>query len=68
MYQSLTGDQIVPQELLWKDTPYNKKWDFDYLVEVIDWDRNINPNFALNLFMEPIGQFVQQIYPVLTRH
>ena len=24
MYQSLTGDQIVPEELLWKDTPKKK--------------------------------------------
>lgn len=53
MYQSLTGDSIVPEELLWKDTPADKKGDFDYLVDVIDWDLNVDPNFAQKHFMRP---------------
>jgi len=53
MYQSLTGDQIVPEELLWKDTPEDKKGDFDYLVEIIDWQANVDPNFAQKHFMRP---------------
>lgn len=53
MYQSLTGDQIVPEELLWKDTPEENKGDFDYLVDVIDWELNVDPNFAQRHFMRP---------------
>jgi hypothetical protein len=53
MYQSLTGDQIVPEELLWKDTPADRKGDFDYLIEVINWDLNVDPEFAKNHFMRP---------------
>lgn len=53
MYQSLTGDSIVPQELLWKDTPKNKIGDFDYLIDVIDWKLNVDPNFAKKHFMRP---------------
>lgn len=53
MYQSLTGDQIVSDELLWKDTPADRKGDFDYLLDVIDWDLNVDPNFAANHFMRP---------------
>ena len=53
MYQSLTGDAIVPQELLWKDTPKNKRGDFDYLIDVIDWKLNVDPNFAKKHFMRP---------------
>ncbi len=54
MYQSLTGDQIVPEELLWKDTPGERKGDVDYLVEVIDWEMNTDPNFAAKRFMRPL--------------
>lgn len=54
MYQSLTGDQIVPEELLWKDTPKESKGDFDYLVEVIDWELNVDPEFARKHFMRPV--------------
>jgi len=53
MYQSLTGDQVVPKELLWKDTPENRMDDVDWLLEVIDWDLNLDPNFAENRFMRP---------------
>ena len=53
MYQSLTGDQIVSEELLWKDTPGDKKGDFDYFVDVIDWELNVDPNFAQKHFMRP---------------
>jgi len=53
MYQSLVGDQIVPEELLWKDTPPDKVGDFDYLVEVLDWEKNVDPEFAKHRFMRP---------------
>jgi len=53
MYQSLTGDQIVPKELLWKDTPEDKIGDLDHLIAVLDWDLNVDPNFAQNRFMAP---------------
>ena len=53
MYQSLTGDQIVPKELLWKDTPTEKLDDHEYLLEVIDWELNVDPNFKENRFMQP---------------
>jgi len=53
MYQSLVGDQIVPEELLWKDTPKDKMNDFDHLIEVIDWELNVDPNFGANRFMLP---------------
>jgi hypothetical protein len=54
MYQSLTGDQIVSEDLLWKDTPPDHKGDFDYLVDVIDWDMNVDPEFGKKRFMRPI--------------
>lgn len=53
MYQSLTGDSIVPSQLLWKDTPKNRMNDVEWLMEVIDWDLNVDPNFRENHFMAP---------------
>ncbi len=53
MFQSLTGDQIVPPELLWKDIPEDRIDDFDYLVDILDWQLNLDPNFAANRFMRP---------------
>ena len=55
MYQSvLYGGQCVPEELLWKDCPENEKGSYDYLMEVIDWEKNTDPDFSKNRFMPPV--------------
>lgn len=53
MYQSLVNEAIIPEELLWNGTPSDKIGDFDQLMEVIDWDLNINPNILETRFMQP---------------
>jgi len=53
MYQSLVGDQIIPEELLWKNTPPEKLGDFDHLIAVLDWEQNVDPSFVANHFMRP---------------
>lgn len=53
MYQSITGDTVMPKELLWKDTPKDRMGDIDWLLDVIDWDLNLDPNFKDNRFMRP---------------
>jgi hypothetical protein len=53
MYQSLVDNQIVPGAFLWKDCPADRKGDFDYLMEVIDWELNVDPEFVKNRFMAP---------------
>ena len=55
MYQSVVNHVVVPEAFLWKDTPEDKVGDFDYLIEVIDWEANIDPNFVENHYMEPIS-------------
>ena len=55
MYQSvLLGGHCVPKDLLWKNCPEEEKGNFDYLMEVIDWDANVDPEFKKNRFMKPI--------------
>lgn len=53
MYQSLVNDAIIPPELLWKDVSENKKGNHEFLIEMLDWEANVDPNFAANHFMRP---------------
>jgi hypothetical protein len=53
MYQSLVNDAIIPEELLWNGTPKDRIGDYDQLMEVIDWDANVDPQFMANHFMRP---------------
>lgn len=55
MYQSvLYGGHCVSEDLLWKNCPEEEKGNFDYLVDVIDWEKNVDPNFSKNRFMKPV--------------
>lgn len=55
MYQSvLLGGHAVPEELLWKDCPPEKKGNTDYLVDVLNWDLNVDPEFYENRMMRPL--------------
>jgi hypothetical protein len=53
MYQSLVGNQVVPEELLWKDTPKDQMGNYEYLLDVIDWEANVDPQFGAHHFMRP---------------
>jgi len=53
MYQSVVEDKPVPGALLWKDTPKDRKGDYEYLLDVIDWDLNLDPDFKQKYFMRP---------------
>ncbi|MGH2623282.1 MAG: hypothetical protein ACRDE7_06435, partial [Sphingobacterium sp.] len=54
MYQSLVNEAIIPEELLWKGVPEESEGDYDALMDIIDWDLNVDPKMMENRFMNPI--------------
>ncbi len=55
MYQSvLYGGQTVGEDLLWKNCPEEERGNFDYLMDVLDWEKNVDPDFKKNRFMRPL--------------
>ncbi len=56
MYQSmLLGDHAVSEENLWKNSPDTERGNYNYLMEVLDWETNVDPDFVKHRFMEPIA-------------
>lgn len=54
MWQSLIADyQVVDRSMLVKDMPADKHWDYDYIMSILDWEANVDPNFAENHFLAP---------------
>ena len=53
MFQSMVEGRYVPWELLVKDVPADKAHDLDYLVEMLDWEANVDPEFASHNMMRP---------------
>ncbi len=53
MYQSLVNEAIISEELLWNGSPKESIGDFDSLIDILDWDLNVDPNTMANRFMAP---------------
>jgi len=61
MFQSEVDGRIVPWELMTKDVPKAHHDDLDYLVDMLDWDANVNPEFARSnrVFPCPVRSFAE---------
>jgi len=59
MFQSLVEGRVVPWELLVKDVPKEQHQDLDFIIGMLDWDANVNPNFGKDnhVFPRPVKPF-----------
>ena len=53
MFQSLVEGRAVPWNLLVKDVPPEHHQDLDYIINMLDWDANVDPEFAKNRLFHP---------------
>jgi hypothetical protein len=53
MYQSLVEGRAVPWDLLVKDVPPEHHHDLDYLIEMLDWPANTDPEYAEHRLFHP---------------
>lgn len=54
MFQSMVDGRQVKHDLLLQDVPADKHHDLDFIVDLIDWERNTEPNFKAKHYLEPI--------------
>ena len=53
MFQNIVWDKYLSWDLLVKDVPEEHKNDLDYIVDLLDWEANLNPNFFEDHFLPP---------------
>src|SRR5262249_40004234 len=54
MYQNLVEGRVVPWSLLVKDMPRSKHRDLDFIVDQLDWAKNVDPKFKDHHYLEPV--------------
>jgi hypothetical protein len=61
MFQSEVEGRIIDWSLLTKDVPTERHHDLDYLIGMLDWDANVNPEFARTnrVFPRPVQPFAE---------
>jgi hypothetical protein len=52
MFQSMVEGRAVPWDLLVKDVPADHHQDLKYLLDMLDWDANTDPNFQSHRLFE----------------
>lgn len=55
MYQSMVEGRYVPWNLLVKDMPKARHKDLDFIVDQLDWEANVDPEFKDHHYLEPIA-------------
>jgi hypothetical protein len=53
MFQSLVAGNSIEWDLVIKDVPQDKQENLDYIVDLIDWEANLDPNFKEHHFYAP---------------
>lgn len=54
MTESWSNGQEVQSNLLWRDVPPPHIGDLDFILDLIDWDANLDPEFMRRHFTPPI--------------
>ncbi|MCC6855373.1 MAG: hypothetical protein IT189_04860 [Microbacteriaceae bacterium] len=54
MTESWSNNREVADELLWKDVPADRVGDLEFILEIIDWDLNVDPEFWSHRFTPPV--------------
>lgn len=53
MFQSMVEGRAVPWDLLVKDVPPEHHHNLDYILDMLDWDANVDPEFMKNRQFHP---------------
>ncbi|HEY5954549.1 MAG TPA: hypothetical protein VIT18_09295 [Terrimicrobiaceae bacterium] len=54
MYQNLVEGRFFPWELLVKCMPKEHHYDLDFIIDQLDWEKNVNPEFKNHHYLEPV--------------
>jgi hypothetical protein len=54
VYENIAANEIYPYEFLVENCPANKKKDVDYVMSLMDWEKNVDPYYKKHFFRPPI--------------
>jgi len=54
-WQSMVRDAYTEKEMAVRFLPPEKREDYDFIVDVLDWEANTDPNFKANHYREPLA-------------
>lgn len=54
VFENITFGEVYPYEMLVENCPEDKKRDLDYVMGLLDWEKNVDPDYKEHYFREPV--------------
>lgn len=54
VYENITSGEVYPYEFLVENCPEDKKRDVDYILSLLDWEKNVDPHYRKTFFRPPV--------------
>ena len=54
VYENITSGEIYPKSFLNENCPSDKADDIDYIMSLMDWEKNVDPHYRKHYFRAPI--------------
>ncbi len=54
VYENITAGEIYSYDFLVENCPEEKKLDIDYVLSLLDWEKNVDPYYKKNYFRPPV--------------
>ena len=54
VFENITAGEVYPYEFLVENCPDGKKHDVDYIMSLLDWEKNIDPDYKKHYFRNTI--------------
>ena len=54
VFENITAGEVYPYEFLVENCPDDKRYDMDYVMSLLDWEKNVDPNYKKTYFRPPV--------------
>ena len=54
VYENIASGEVYPYEMLVENCPQDKWEDIDYIMSLMDWEKNTDPNYRETYFRPPV--------------
>ncbi len=54
VYENIVSGEVYPYDFLVENCPEDRKRDIDYVLSLMDWEKNVDPNYRKHYFRPPV--------------
>lgn len=62
VYENIAAGEVYPHDFLVENCPKEQKANIDYVLDLMDWDKNVDPNYKKHFFRPPLTIEQSDIY------